>query len=473
MEVSPFRGIYYNQGLVGDLAYVLCPPYDVITPEQQKLYYEASNYNTIRLEFPEPTGDSYRRAATTFQQWLRLGILQLDSISSFYLHDHRFEHSGEKKVRRGLIARVKLEPWGSGIYPHEETFSKAKSDRLLLMRACRASFSPLLSLYQDSERQIAPILSEASRAEPMIETSVPSPSPGKAQDEDEDDEAHTLWAITDPGIKRELSQFLSSQPLYIADGHHRYETALNYQQERAQINYGQIPSPVTGEGQGEGEEAKQSLSDEGAFNYVMMELVDFSDPGLVVLPLHRLVRGIAPSTLAKLEKQLENYFTVEFVSFDDDSLARCHNESFALSVIASPDFIGAKQSRGVEDIVLGVLGLRTGALVLLKRRQNISLEAIMPGNRSQAYREFGVSILNYIILNNILSGAKDLDIAYTVDLKEAYQQITEGKYQLAFLLHPPQPGMIKAVADAQDRMPSKSTYFYPKLPAGLIINPLD
>ena len=185
MEVSPFQGICYNQGIVGDLAHVLCPPYDVITPEQQKLYYEESNYNAIRLEFPteslELTGNRYQKAAITFQQWLRHGVLQLDSVSGFYLHGHRFEYSGEKKVRRGLIARVKLEPWGSGIYLHEETFPKAKSDRLHLMRACRANFSPLLSLYHDSERKIASMLSEASRAKPIIETSILSLTTGGDQ----------------------------------------------------------------------------------------------------------------------------------------------------------------------------------------------------------------------------------------------------------------------------------------------------
>jgi len=231
MEVSPFRDIRYNQRIVGDIAQVICPPYDVITPEQQKLYYKKSDYNAIRMEFPEPIVDSYQRAAITFQQWLKHGVLQLDSVSSFYLHDHHFEYSGEKKVRRGLIARVKLEPWGNGIYPHEETFPKAKGDRLQLMQACRASFSPLLSLYQDSQQKIAPILSESSRAKPMIETSVLSLSTEGGHDKG--GEAHTLWAITDPKIKQELSQFLSYQPLYIADGHHRYETALAYQQERA------------------------------------------------------------------------------------------------------------------------------------------------------------------------------------------------------------------------------------------------
>jgi len=449
MEVSPFQGICYNQGIVGDLAHVLCPPYDVITPEQQKLYYEESNYNAIRLEFPaenlELAGDRYQRAATTFQQWLRHGVLQLDSVSSFYLHDHRFGYSGEKKVRRGLIARVKLGPWGSGIYPHEETFSKAKSDRLRLMRACRASFSPLLSLYHDSERKIASILSKTSRAKPMIETPVISPSRGRVQDENS--EAHTIWAITDPGIKRELSQFLSSQPLYIADGHHRYETALAYQQERVKEqsdSFNSSASATLNE-----VKRKQSLTDEGAFNYVMMELVDFFDPGLIVLPLHRLVRGIAPSILVGLGDQLRNFFVVESVTLKTGD---CQLSN---------------------DSCLGILGLQPDSLVVLRRRQDISLETMMPGNRSQAYREFGVSILNHVILDKVLGGAKALEVAYTVDLKEAYQQITEGKYQLAFLLNPPHPEMVKAVADAQDRMPSKSTYFYPKLPAGLIINHLD
>jgi uncharacterized protein (DUF1015 family) len=422
MEVSPFRGIRYNQRVVGDLARVLCPPFDVITPEQQKLYYKKSDYNTIHLEFPEPTADRYQRAAITFQQWLKQGVLQADRVPGFYLHDHRFEYLGEMKVRRGLIARVKLEPWGNGIYPHEETSSKAKSDRLQLMRACRANFSPLFCLYHDSEQKVAPILSHVAQEKPLMSLRA------KRSNLPDSSEAHTLWAITNPETKRELSQFLSSQPLYIADGHHRYETALAYQQERAQ---------------------EQSLTGKGAFNYVMMELVDFSDPGLLVLPLHRLVRGIAPSTLVGLGDQLRSFFVLESVPLKAGS---CH----------LPD-----------DSCLGILGLQPSSLVVLKKRQDISLEALMPGNRSRAYREFGVSILNHIILDDVLSDAKDLDIAYTVDVKEAYQQIEEGKYQLAFLLSPPQPEMVKAVADAQDRMPSKSTYFYPKLPAGLVINPLD
>jgi uncharacterized protein (DUF1015 family) len=437
MQVSPFRGIRYNQRIIGDLAQVICPPYDVITPEQQKLYYKKSDYNAIRLEFPEPTGDRYQRAAGTFQQWLKHGILQLDSVSSFYLHDHRFEYSGEKMVRRGLIARVKVEPWGSGIYPHEETSSKAKSDRLQLMRACRANFSPLFSLYHDSEQKVAPILSRVAQKKPLLSLRA------KRSNLPDSKEAHTLWAITDPEIKQELSQLLSSQPLYIADGHHRYETALTYQQERAQEQSDSFNSSVIAS------EAKQSLTDKGAFNYVLMELVEFSDPGLLVLPLHRLVRGIASSILVGLGDQLRNFFALESVP------------------------LKAGSCQLPVDSCLGILGLQPGSLVVLRRRQDISLEALMPGNRSQAYREFGVSILNHIILYKLLGLTSKENVAYTVDLQEAYQQIKEGKYQLAFLLNPPQPEMVKAIADAGDRMPSKSTYFYPKLPAGLIIYPLD
>jgi uncharacterized protein (DUF1015 family) len=426
MEVSPFRGLRYNQRIIGDLVQVICPPYDVITPEQQKGYYEESSYNAIRLEFPaasqETTVDRYQRAATTFRQWLKQGILQLDSAASFYLHDHHFEYPGEKKTRRGLIARVKLEPWGSGIYPHEETFPKAKGDRLQLMRACQANFSPLLSLYHDSQQKVASILSHIAQEKPLMSLHT------KRSNLPDCNEAHTLWAITEWRIKRELSQLLSSQPFYIADGHHSYETALTYQQERTR---------------------EQPVSGDEAFNYVMLELVDFSDPGLVVLPLHRLVRGIAPSILGGLADQLKNSFVLECVPLEDDN---CHLPS---------------------DSCLGILGLQPGSLVVLKRRPDISLETMMPGNRSQAYREFDVSILNYIILEKIMGLTPKQDIAYTVDLREAHQHIEEGKYQLAFLLNPPQPEMVKAIADARDRMPAKSTYFYPKIPAGLVINPLD
>jgi uncharacterized protein (DUF1015 family) len=423
MEVSPFRGIRYNQTIVGDLARVICPPYDVITPEEQRLYYKKSDYNAIRLELPELTDNRYQRAATTFRQWLKQGVLQHDSTSSFYLHEHQFKYSGKKMIRRGVIARVKVEPWGRGILPHEETSSKAKMERLHLMRACRANFSPLFCLYHDSEQKIASTLQNAAQEEPIIS------SRGGRGDSLNSGEGHSLWVVTDGETKQQLSELLSSEPIYIADGHHRYETALAFRQERRT--------------------RERSATGQEALNYVMVELIGFSDPGLVVLPLHRLVRGILPSGLMSLRDRLEDFFTVESVVLRTGDLH--------LPV----------------DGCLAILGLQADSSIVLKKRQDVFFEAMMPGNRSQGYREFGVSILNHIVLDRVLGGAKDLEVAYTVDPQEAWEKIRGGTYQLAFLLHPPRLETIKAVADAQDRMPRKSTYFHPKLPAGLVINPLD
>ena len=448
-RVSPFRGIRYNKEIVKDLAAVICPPYDIIAPEQQKLYYERSDYNIIRLEHPlsvsydaaeQSDRSKYDRAAITFQQWLKRGVLQGDRVSSFYLHDHYFTYMGGRRRRRGLVARVRLEPWGNGIYPHEETFSKAKIDRLQLMRTCQANFSPLFALYQDSEQEIVQALFGASQREPIIEL-------------DDSNETHVVWAITDPKLRQQLSELLAARPLYMADGHHRYETALLYQQERMQ----KLPSGIGKE----------------AFNYVMMTLVDFSDPGLVVFPIHRLVCGIASSALAGLKSQLEDFFILESVPLPASPKA----------FLASLQAEVASRSRGkqrsnLEEIssrvTIGILGLEPQSLIMLRQRQDVSIEDIMPKNHSQAYKKFDISLLNHLILDRMLGlaqGSKNL--AYTVDIDEAYQQVNGGRYQLAFALSPPNLEMIKDIVDAKDRMPRKSTYFYPKLPAGLIINPLS
>jgi len=427
-EICPFRGIRYNQGIVKDLAKVICPPYDVIAPEQQRIYYKMSDYNAIHLEHAiEQPGDNatdnkYSRAAVTFQQWLKEGVLQVERQPAFYIHDHYFAHLGEKKKRRGLVARVRLEPWGDGIYPHEETFPKAKSDRLQVIGACHANFSPVLALYQDSGGEVAKILSEASQDKPGMEVA-------------NSDEGHAVWAVTKPKFVQRISELLVAQFLYMADGHHRYETALAYQQERAR----ELPC-VTGK---------------EAFNYVMMTLVHFSDPGLVILSACRSVRGLALSVLAGLENRLGNLFALEYIPL-------------------TRNLTGNLKRKMVEGALLGVLGLNPQFLIALRQRQDVSIVDMMPESHSQTYRNFNVSLLNDIVLGRMLGLAPDSEnIAYIPDMDEAWQQIKEGKYQLAFLLSPPQPEMVKAIADAKDRVPRKSTYFYPKPPAGLIVNSLD
>jgi uncharacterized protein (DUF1015 family) len=424
-EVSPFCGIRYNREIVKDIAAVICPPYDIITPQQQKLYYERSDYNIIRLEHPlqdYPGYSKYTRAAITFQEWLKQGVLQPDNYPAFYLHDQYFTYMGERKRRRGLVTRVRLEPWGKSIYPHEETFPKAKSDRLQLMRACQANFSPLLCLYSDPGQEVAQILLEASQDSPIIEL-------------DDSGESHIVWAITKSKFQQQISRSLLTQPLYMADGHHRYETALNYQQERLQAS------------------CDSNEASSAAFNYVMMTLVEFSDPGLVVFPIHRLVRGIAPSTLLRLRKQLEDFFILE-------------------SIPLTEDLISSLECKLPGNAMLGVLGLEPQVLITLSPRP--AIEDMMPETRSQAYKTFDTSLVYHLILDRMLGLASDSEnLAYTVDVNEACHMINESGYQLAFLLNPPNLATIKAIVDAKDKMPRKSSYFYPKLPTGLIINPLS
>jgi len=215
---------------------VVCPPYDVIPPERQRLYYEASRYNAIRLEHPleedsaagggSGATDKYAGAAATFRRWLDDGALFVEEEPAFYVHDQYYLYGGEEMVRRGLLARVRLEPWGVGVRPHEETFPKAKDDRLKLMRACRANFSPLLSLYSDPEGAIGATLSDVTRGEAAVEL---EPGVDNALDPGE---RHLLWAATGAEVHRRIGELFSELPLFMADGHHRYETALAYQRER-------------------------------------------------------------------------------------------------------------------------------------------------------------------------------------------------------------------------------------------------
>jgi len=422
-EICPFPGIRYNQEEVGDLASVICPPYDVISPEEQRAYYENSDYNVIRLEhglkLPEDTqsDNKHSRANATFNQWIKEGILRDDLVASFYVHEHSFTYRNIRKRRLGLIACVRLEPWENKVvFPHENTVPGIKSDRLELMRACNANFSPLLGLYEDPGQRVTKLLISQTKRKPLLDLT-------QAGD------THKVWMSSEPEFVQRVSHFLAPKPIYIADGHHRYETALAYRDERQQ--------------------SSSSAIGEEAFNFVMMTLVAFSDPGLMALPLHRLMRGIPFGTLTGLRKQLETFFEIESVPLGETGL---------------PDVRGASSR---------VLGLESGSVVGLRLRQSVSLKEIMPRDHSEIYKKLGISILQHLIIEKLIAPGESSNLAYTPDSEQARKQVESGEYQLAFLLNPLPVTTIKAIADAHDRMPGKSTYFYPKLPTGLVINRLQ
>jgi len=422
-EISPFKGTRYNQEIIEDMASAICPPYDVISPEEQKAYYERSEYNVIRLEhgmvLPKDTKTSnkHSRASATFNQWLKDRVLVIDHVPSFYIHEHSFTHQNIRRKRLGLTACVRLEPWEKNIiFPHENTVPGIKSDRLELMRACAANFSPLLGLYEDPGHKVTKLLASQASRKPTIDFT-------------EAGETHKLWVANEPEFVQRVSHFLASKPIYIADGHHRYETALAYRDERRRET-----------SSGTGEEA---------FNFVMMTLVSFFDPGLTVLPVHRLVRDISPKTIAQFKKHLENLFEVESAPLGETGL---------------PEVRGA---------ITRVLGMEPSNVLALKLHQSSALKEIMPKGHSEVYKRLDVSIVQHLVIDKLMALDKSSSVTYIPNIIEAHRLVESGEHQLAFLLNPIPVATIKAIADANDKMPGKSTYFYPKLPTGLVINRLE
>lgn len=431
-EVRPFRGVRYNRKLIKDLSAVVCPPYDIISPQMQQELYGRSGYNFVRVEYnpatPQDTPDNnrYTRAANILSEWLEQGVLVADEVPSFYLHEHYFNYDGKGYMRCGLIARVKLENWTKGVVrPHEGTLGEPKLDRMNMLRACRANTSPIMALYQDDKQQLHSLLREQAKREPVVSIS------------GADAEIHYVWAIADSSVIDEIRSFLAQKPLYIADGHHRYESALAYQREQVSS------SPLVS-------------GDEG-FNFAMMTLIDFSDPGLLVLPPHRLVRGISGTAMSSLMANLRLFFTVEELSLDLPDVWQKLDKILA----------------GVEDRNLALFGLKPEKLLVLTLRDYIATDRMMPFFRSDMYKRLIVSVVDHVILEKLLEIGSEKESAilgYSYDKREAVKKVLNQEYQLAFLLGSIKADMVKAIADIGDRMPRKSTYFYPKLPSGLVIS---
>ncbi len=437
-DIRPFRGIRYNQSLVKDVAEVICPPYDIISPAMQPELYHRSEYNFVRIEFnrelPQDTSadNKYTRSAATLEQWLKHGVLTVDKMPAIYLHEQYFTFQGKQYRRRGIIVRVKLEEWDKGVvHPHEGTLSEPKSDRLNLLWACQANTSPILALFEDRQQEVARLLAEQVKAEPVINAVQIN------------GEGNCIWAITDPDIINQIRSSLASEGLYIADGHHRYESALTYRREK---RAGSV-----------------SNSAEEPFDFVMMTLVPFADPGLLILPPHRLVRGVSKSNLSELAARLKSLFDIEEWPLSTPEVWQLVDSLFS----------GRSESEDRLRIV--AFGLAPGYLSVLTLRDFASASQLIPSFHSDLYKRLDVSIIDHVILEKVLGldqGSEATVLSYSYDRLEVVNRVLDQEYQLAFILSPVRVETIKAIADIGDRMPRKSTYFYPKLPSGLVINRL-
>lgn len=424
--VSPFRAWRFNQDVVGDMASVLCPPYDMITPETQESLKRLNQYNVIHLEAGESLdwdaagGDQYRETADLFERWMGEGVLRQDPEPGYYLLRHRFPLGGKDMTRLGLIACVGLEDYQKRqVLPHEYTEAPAIRDRVALMESLRANISPIMSLYRDAQGELAPVFEKVMAGGPEVDAT------------DGTGSTTTLWRIADPGAQAAIARFFATRPVYLADGHHRYEAARQYQLDRHAEN-------AAG--------ADLALSQ----NSVMMTLIAFDDPGLVVLPYHRTLSGVAEGQLREIQDRLEELFQHE-----------------AAGTSSADELVGKVAHLGRDRRLLASVGPGDAGARLLTLRESAQASDWGPLAVSEAW------VLEEQVLRPVLGDATLEHLGYSHDHEEALAGVASGALQMAFLLKPFPLGAFEDIVGDGQRLPRKSTFFYPKLPTGLVINSLE
>ncbi|MGE4357481.1 MAG: DUF1015 domain-containing protein [Candidatus Omnitrophota bacterium] len=420
-EIFPYKGIFYNSEKVIDFAKVICPPYDVISQEEQEEFYKVHPCNIIRIDygkiFPSDSqrDNRYTRAKTFFHRWIKEGVLIQDKFLSFYLLAQEFKYRENKFVRWGIICRFRLSK-GKGIFFHEKTSSLPKRDRFRLIKAVKTNINPIFALFEDKQRFMEKLGKEFSSSRPFIQFKFRGVK-------------HSLWRIDDAKSIREIKEYFRRKNVFIADGHHRYEVALLYQQ------YCRKRNPYhTG---------KED------YNFVMMYLTPLENEALKILSTHRVIKEAPPD----LFNRLGVYFDIEPKKKAD-----------LFSLLDSP-----KKNNYI-------FGMYTGGKVfyLLRLKKWLKPEMIVREDRSSAWKRLDVSLFHALIIEKIF-GIKNSDfknIFYTQDIKEAISKVRSKEFKVAFFLRPTSSQEVKEVALARERMPHKSTYFYPKLPSGLIISPV-
>lgn len=478
-DIQAFRGVRYDLGHVGSLSNVVAPPYDVIDADLQRALYERHPANVVRLILNrDESGDDehnnrYTRAGRLLRSWLREGVLFTESDPAVYVYHQVFTDGGTTYTRRGFMCRVRLERFGEGsIYPHEETHGAAKADRLKLWSLCRANLSQIFGLYPDDENEAQEILERAVGGQAALEAT------------DHLGVVHRIWPVTDVATITALTAAMACRPVYIADGHHRYETALALRDQIA-TERGGAP---TARGRAGGSSA--GLTRDHPANFVLMMCVSMSDAGMMVLATHRMFRGLPPIASPELRERLGICFACQSAGTGPDRARSLWEEI---------------QLEGEQS----TLGLYTAAdeqwtLVRLTDAGRRRL-AEAAGEHSAEWQSLGVSILHRLVVDTLLQceerGAKSEERKeasvcrhslpapkYVRDIEEFVRGLKEGdtagrdatgqtgtagRFELAALVMPATVDHIRAISSHGERMPAKSTYFYPKLLSGLVINPLE
>jgi len=411
LDIKPFRGVLYNKEKIKDLSKVMAPPYDVISPAEQEFYYNIHSYNVIRLilgkEYQEDniSNNKYLRAGKYFREWLSQGILKKKKKEGIYIYEEEYFIEGEKKKRRGFIALMKLEDFNSGvIFPHERTLSSPRKDRFKLLSACEANLSPIFSFYSDLLKEIDEYLEKSNL---LIEVS------------DKEGIKHKLKVIEEKETINKITKAMKDKKLFIADGHHRYRTALKFCNE-----------------------AKEKYK--GEENFVMMYFSNMETQDFTILPTHRVIGNLKGDWLTKLNSQIKDFFNLKRVSYEEMNREMRENE---------------------EKRIFGMYTAEAKYYLLILK------DKFLPYFKE----EVDTTILNELIIKEIL-GRKELKKGKEIDFfrekEKVINLVDKGKYQVAFFLNPPSLNQVKNISLSGKKMPPKTSFFYPKLLSGLVMRDL-
>ena len=438
-EIQPFKGLRYNKEKI-KLEEVITEPYDRIPPPLQEEYYKRNPYNVVRIilgkdddpEYPEK--NKYQRAKIYLDEWQNESILIKEEKEAFYLYQQEFMLRDESKKRLGLIARVKLEEFSSKkVLPHEKTFPKHKIDRLNLLRETNTNTGQIFLLYKDDDRRVLEAVEEAMEKAEL-----------GAEVKDEDNFIHRLWIIKEKEDIRRIQEAMADKVLIIADGHHRYETSLNFLKEML-------------------EKEKEVRGDE-PFHYIMMTLFRLDDPGLVILPTYRLVKGLDKLSEAGLKELLLPYFEISEAHWPDPSDKSTLEE--------------VENKIQEENHTFAALISQFKKIFIFHLKSEDILNQEIKEEKSREWKQLDVAILHSLIIDKLealASGAfhQEDNVSYLRNLDQGLEKMEQGEFQMIFLLKPVSLPQIRKVVENGELMPHKSTDFFPKLKSGLVMNPLD
>lgn len=419
-NIKPFKAVHYNLGKVEDISKVVCPPYDVISAEEQEILHNLSPYNFTHIDLgKEKPGDDdknnkYTRAKDIFADWLKNEIMVKDDQEGLYFYRQDYKIQGQKHSRTGFICLMKLQnEEDSKVYPHEKTHAAAVDDRLSLYCSLDAALSSIFVCYSDTHRKIEKIFNKhVMTSQPMLEV------------EDNDQVKHTMWRFTDPEMIQVIDESMSDQQLFIADGHHRYKVATDYR--KLQMS------------------KKGGVSDDDPFNYVMTYFTNIDSRDLQIFPMHRIVKQM-PSDVSFLEK----FFRIDKIKNKEELL-----------------ILLAKAGRNEH-----AFGLYSQDGVKLLRLKNKSLINEFVKEGSDEYKSLDATILKHFVFDQI--GVKSKDIVYTKDLGVVTEMVDNGEAAAGFVMNAVKISQLKAIALNGEKMPPKTTYFYPKVLSGLTVYKLN